>query len=420
MRSVGSLARSVGATGAGVAILLAASPALAGASDPQEFTQIERGRYLAVASDCASCHTIPGSNTPFAGGRAIETPFGNIIAPNITPDRETGIGAWSDAEFAAAVRKGVRRDGSPLYPAMPYNAYTKMSNDDVQAIHAYLSTVTPVRNPVVAQSLPFPFNIRSAMHVWNALYFTEGEYKSDPKQTAEWNRGAFLVDGPAHCGACHTPKTSLGGDKNNRYLQGSELQGWFAPNITNDTRLGLGGWSVDELVAYLKTGHNRVSAATGPMAEEVSLSSSHMTDPDLKAIATYLKTIPGGKSSSQPLRVDDPVMRAGEAIYRDQCSACHGLEGHGIPQLFPSVADSSMVRSNDPTTSIRIVLRGARSVATAPEPTGPGMPSYGWQLSDAQVAAVLTYIRNTWGASALPVLPQDVTRARSELASRSD
>ena len=201
MRSIGSLARSVGATGASVAILLAGSAAFAGASDPQEFTQIERGRYLAVASDCASCHTIPGSNTPFAGGRAIETPFGNIIAPNITPDRETGIGAWSDAEFAAAVRKGVRRDGAPLYPAMPYNAYTKMSNDDVQAIHAYLSTVTPVRNPLVAKSLPFPFNIRSAMHVWNALYFTEGEYKSDPQQTAEWNRGAFLVDGPAHCGA---------------------------------------------------------------------------------------------------------------------------------------------------------------------------------------------------------------------------
>src|SRR5882757_6385172 len=195
MRSVGSLARSFGTTGAGVAILLASSPVFAGASDPQEFTQIERGRYLAVAADCASCHTLPGSNTPFAGGRAIETPFGNIVAPNITPDRETGIGAWSDAEFDAAVRKGVRRGGSPLYPAMPYNAYTKMSSDDVQAIHAYLSTVTPVRNPVVAKSLPFPFNIRSAMHVWNALYFNEGEYKSDPKQTAEWNRGAFLVDG---------------------------------------------------------------------------------------------------------------------------------------------------------------------------------------------------------------------------------
>jgi mono/diheme cytochrome c family protein len=401
-------------------MLLAGCRALAGASDPQEFTQIERGRYLAVASDCVSCHTIPGSNSPFAGGRAIETPFGDIVAPNITPDRETGLGAWSDDEFEAAVRKGVRRDGSPLYPAMPYNAYTKMSRDDVQAIHAYLSSVTPVGNAPVAKSLPFPFNIRSAVHVWNALYFTEGEYKPDPQQSTEWNRGAFLVEGPAHCGACHTPKTSLGGDKNNRYLQGSELQGWFAPNITNDTRLGLGGWSVDEVVAYLKSGHNRVSAATGPMAEEVSLSSSHMTDPDLKAIATYLKTVPGGKSSAQPLHADDPVMRAGEAIYRDQCSACHGLDGHGVPQLFPSVADSSLARSNDPGSSIRIVLRGARSVATASEPTGPGMPSYGWQLTDSQVAAVLTYIRNSWGGAALPVPSQDVTKARSELARRSD
>jgi mono/diheme cytochrome c family protein len=420
MRNVGRLAKSVGATGAGIAILLSGSWARAGQSDPQEFTQIERGRYLAVASDCVSCHTVPGSDTPFAGGRAIETPFGGIVAPNITPDPETGIGAWSDGEFDAAVRRGVRRDGAPLYPAMPYNAYTKMSREDVQAIRAYLATVTPVRNPLVAKSLPFPFNFRSAMHVWNALYFTEGEYKPEPKQSVEWNRGAFLVDGPAHCGACHTPKTSLGGDKTNRYLQGSDLQGWFAPNITNDSRLGLGGWSVGEVVAYLKSGHNRVTAATGPMAEEVSLSSSHLLEGDLEAIATYLKTLPGGKGTSEPLRTDDPVMQAGGAIYRDQCSACHGLDGHGVPQLFPSVADSSLSRSSDPSTSIRIVLRGARSVATATEPTGPGMPSYGWQLSDGQVAAVLTYIRNTWGASAAAVLPQEVTKARAELASRSD
>ncbi len=420
MRKIGISAQALDATGAAVAIVLAVSSAMAAESDPQEFTQIERGRYLAVASDCASCHTIPGSDPPFAGGRAIETPFGNIIAPNITPDRETGIGAWSDDEFDAALRKGVRRDGSRLYPAMPYNAYTKMSRDDTVAIRAYLNTVTPASNAVVANMLPFPFNIRAAMRVWNALYFVEGEYKPDPQKSSESNRGAYLVDGPAHCGACHTPKSFLGGDKAGQYLQGSYLQGWFAPDITNDTRLGLGGWAVDEVVTYLKTGHNRVTAATGPMAEEVSLSSSHMADGDLKAIATYLKSLPGRRDAPKPLRSDDPVMAAGGAIYRDQCSACHALDGRGVALLFPSIADSSMVRSDNPATLMRIVLRGARSVASAAEPTAPGMPSYAWQLDDGQVAAVLTYIRNTWGAAAPAVPAQDVNRARAELASRPD
>jgi mono/diheme cytochrome c family protein len=411
---------SLVATGVAVAVVFAVFSAKAAESDPQEFTQIERGRYLAVASDCASCHTIPGSDRPFAGGRAIETPFGNIIAPNITPDRETGIGAWSDDEFDAALRKGVGRGGSQLYPAMPYNAYTKMSRDDVLAIRAYLNTVTPASNAVVANMLPFPFNIRAAMRVWNALYFSAEEYKPDPQKSSEWNRGAFLVDGPGHCGACHTPKSLLGGDKASQYLQGSYLQGWFAPDITNDTRLGLGGWSVDEVVTYLKTGHNRVTAATGPMAEEISLSSSQMTDGDLKAIATYLKSLPGRRDTPQPLPSDDPVMAAGGAIYRDQCSACHALDGRGVPRLFPSIADSSMVRSDNQATLIRIVLRGARSVATAAEPTAPGMPSYAWQLDDVQVAAVLTYIRNTWGAAASAVSAQEVNRARADLASRPD
>jgi mono/diheme cytochrome c family protein len=406
--------------GALVAMLLATAPAAAGESDPQDFTQIERGRYLAVASDCISCHTVPGSRQPFAGGRAIETPFGNIVAPNITPDRETGIGAWSDEEFDNAIRRGIRHNGARLYPAMPYTAYTKMSRDDVVAIRTYLNTVTPVRNAVVANTLPFPFNIRTSMRVWNALYFTPGEYKPDPQKPPEWNRGAFLVDGPAHCGACHTPKSFLGGDKTDQYLQGSYLQGWSAPNITNNTRLGLGGWSVDDVVAYLKAGHNRITAATGPMGEEITLSSSHMRDADLKAIATYLKSLPGAQNAPRPLPADNSFMLAGGAIYRDQCSACHGLDGHGVPRLFPSLADSSMVRSDDPTTLIRIVLRGARSAATASDPTAPGMPSYGWQLDDPQVAAVLTYLRNTWGSAAPAVSTQDVSRARSDLASRVD
>jgi mono/diheme cytochrome c family protein len=400
--------------------LLATSTAVAGDADLQDFTQIERGRYLVVLSDCASCHTVPGSNRPFAGGRAIETPFGNIVAPNITPDPETGIGSLSDQAFDAAVRRGVRRNGSRLYPAMPYNAYTKMSREDVLAIRAYLNTVTPVRNAVVANTLPFPFNIRAAMHAWNALYFTEGDYRTNPRKSEEWNRGAFLVDGPGHCGACHTPKTFLGGDKTDQYLKGSYLQGWSAPDITNDPRLGLGAWSEDDLVTYLKSGHNRVTAATGPMAEVVALSTTHMTDPDLKAIATYLKSLSGKQERPTPLPESDPVMAAGAAIYRDQCSACHGLDGKGVPQLFPSIADSSMVRSEDSTTPIRIVLRGARSVGTQAQPTAPGMPSYGRLLDDRQLAAVLTYMRNSWGAAAAPVGADDVARVRSDTALRPD
>lgn len=419
MRNRVAIAVAGCASGA-LCLLLALAPAWAGQSDPQDFTQVERGRYLTTAADCTGCHTRPGSHQPFAGGRSIETPFGGIATPNITPDRDTGIGAWSDDQFDAALRKGVRPNGSRLYPAMPYTAYTKMSREDVLAIRAYLNSIEPIHNQVVSNTLPFPFNIRASMHIWDWLYFHEGEFKPDPQQPAEWNRGAFLVQGPAHCGACHTPKSFLGGDKTDEYLRGSYLQGWFAPDITNDSRRGLGGWSNDDIVAYLKTGHNRISAATGPMAEEVTLSSSHMTDGDLKAIASYLKSLPGRDDAPAALHADDPVMVAGGAIYRDQCSACHMIDGKGVPSLFPSLAESSVKGSDDPTTMIRIVLRGARSAATASEPTSPGMPSFGWQLSDAQVAAVLSYVRNSWNGAAPAVTADMVKRERASLAQRSD
>src|SRR3984957_11406974 len=420
MRKRSKLDLFAGATALLAAFTVGKGMALAGEVDAQDFTTVDRGRYLSVLSDCASCHTVPQKNQPFAGGRPIETPFGNIVAPNITPDLETGIGSWTDDQFDNAVRKGIGRNGQRLYPAMPYNAYTKMSREDVLAIRAYLNTVTAVYNLVVANTLPFPFNIRTAMRVWDALYFNQGEYAFDSRRSAEWNRGAFLVDGPAHCGACHTPKTFLGGDKTSMYLQGSPLQGWSAPNITNDARTGLGRWSVDEVAAYLKTGHNTITAATGPMAEAVGLSTSKMTDDDVKAIATYLKSLPGDEMPQTPMSASAPEMAAGGAIYRDQCSACHGLDGKGIDRLFPSVANSSMARADDPTSVIRIVLRGARSVATDKEPTGPGMPSYGWQLKDDQVANVLNYIRNSWGNAAPAVSPDEVGRLRKSVAKRSD
>ena len=197
----------LGATAVLVALLVAMKSVVATVPDSQAFGQIERGRYLAIAADCVACHTVLDVGKPFAGGRSIETPFGNIVAPNITPDRDTGIGAWTDEQFNNAVRRGIRPNGERLYPAMPFTAYTKMSREDVLAIRAYLKTVAPVQNQVVTNTLPFPFNIRAAMRVWNALYFTEGEFKPDPQKSAEWNRGAFLVQGPGHCAACHTPKS---------------------------------------------------------------------------------------------------------------------------------------------------------------------------------------------------------------------
>jgi mono/diheme cytochrome c family protein len=391
------------ATAASAALLAAACTAEPAAADNlpsgQDFSQLERGRYLTLVADCGACHTDSGGK-PFAGGRPIQTPFGTVVAANITPDRETGIGNWSDAQFEAAVRLGRTEDGSRLYPAMPYPYYTRMTKADVLAIRAYLNTLPAVHHPVESNQLPFPFDIRAGMRLWDALYFTPGSYKPDPRKSAEWNRGAYLVRGPGHCGACHTPKTPLGGDRDHQHLQGYSTQGWFAPDITDSSTLGLGNWSAEDIVTYLKSGHNRFAAATGPMGEEVADSSSEMTDADLKAIATFLKTEPGGSPGTQPVSAHDPAMVAGAAIYQDLCSACHRADGTGVPYLIPDLAHSSSVASREPTSVLRVLLHGAQSVSTDREPTGPAMPAFGWQLSDAQIAAVATYVRNSWGHAA--------------------
>jgi mono/diheme cytochrome c family protein len=387
--------------------------------DAQAFDQIEKGHYLATVADCYACHTVPNVGKPFAGGRAIETPFGVITSSNITPDADTGIGAWTDEQFENAVRKGLHPDGSRLYPAMPFPAYTKMSRDDVLAIRAYLATVEPVHQPVNSNTLPFPFNIRAAMRAWDALYFTEGEFQPDSHQSPTWNRGAYLVQGPGHCTSCHTPKSLFGGDKTSDNLRGFNLQGWFAPDITGDTNQGLGRWSEADITDYLKTGHNRLTAAIGPMTEEILNSTSQYSDSDLNAIAIYLKSLPA-RQDATTAQAASPVMTVGQAIYRDQCSACHGIDGHGVAMLFPSLAQSSLVHASDPTTAIRLVLRGGRSVATTAEPTAPGMPSFGWQLNDDQVAAVLTYVRNAWQTAAAPVSAETVGKARDQFRTRSD
>lgn len=388
----------------------------AAAQDPQSYARVERGRYLATLGDCVACHTVPGGR-PYAGGLPLETPFGTILAPNITPDTETGIGLWSDQEFVAALREGRGRHGAHLYPAMPYTAYTRMSPEEALDIRAYLHTIEPVRNKVVANQLPFPFNIRASLIAWNWLNFKEGEYKPDPAKSEEWNRGGELVQGAGHCGACHTPKNLTGGDQDSAFLQGAALQDWYAPNITGDPVKGVGAWSDEDLFRYLHGGANRWTIASGPMAEAVTNSTSKMSDTDLKAVVAYLKDQkPAGGKTAEPLAGDDARMKRGEAIYIDSCAACHTAAGVGAEGLFPRLAGSPLVRADDPTTLIRMVLQGSRGVATQSYPTGPAMPPLAWRLDDDQVASVLTYIRNAWGNAAAPVAEKDVRVLRDRLA----
>lgn len=377
---------------------------------------VERGRYLTVAADCEACHTDPAHpDQRFGGGRVIQTPFGELAAPNITPDPNTGIGDWSDAQFDDAVRRGVRADGKRLYPAMPYVYYTHMTADDVRAIHAYLKTLPSVSNAVKADRLPFPLCIRALMRLWDALYFTPGEFRPDPSRSAAWNRGAYLVTGPGHCAACHTPKNVLGADKHNTAFNGYATQGWFSPSLTPSTREGLADWTVDDIVKYLKSGHNRYAAAAGPMAEEVSFSSSQMSDDDLLAVAQFIKALPGQSQPTQPVARTDPYWVAGAAIYEDLCTACHAGDGRGVANLIPDLARSGSVASRDPTTLLRVVLEGTPTVATSDEPTAPAMPGFGRRLSDDQIAAVTTYIRNSWGHAGSRVGESDVSHERAQL-----
>ena len=399
----------------GVATLLPAR-----AIDIQDFDLIQRGKYLADTGDCGACHTLPGSDVMLAGGRPIETPFGTLLGPNITPDPETGIGAWTDDEFINSLTKGTGRNGAHLYPAMPYTYMTKITREDALAIRAYLNTIPAVHNPVQPNQLTFPFDVRASLVAWDELNFRPGEFKPAAGKSAAWNRGAYIVEGLAHCGLCHTPKNAAGGDETSQRLKGYALQGWFAPDITNDKRRGIGSWSVEDIVTYLKTGHNRFSAASGPMAEAIMDSTSKFTDDDLKAIATYLKDQPIENAPEDAAGPDAGVMKSGSAIYAEQCSACHAADGSGIDGLFPMLKGSSLVQSGDPASVLHVLLRGARSAATDPAPTAPAMPSFGWVLNDDQVAAVASYVRSAWGNRAPPVDAATVGKMRHALEQRND
>ncbi len=379
------------------------------------FALLERGKALVDAGDCLACHTADESK-PFAGGRPIETPFGTIYSPNITPDRDTGIGSWSDEDFYQAMHAGIGPDGTRLYPAFPYPYFTKMTRDDVMAVRAYLNTLQPIARTRPDNKLTWPLNHRVFMRGWDWMFFTPGTFVPDSNRGAQWNRGAYLVEGPGHCGACHTPKNVLGGDKSGEELGGGQIQNWFVPNITNDAHDGVGAWSPDEIVEYLKTGRNAKSGASALMSEVVTHSTAKMSDDDLQAIAAYLMGMPGRSGEKTAAAPDQAVMDAGKAVYLDSCAACHRSDGGGVARMFPPLAKNANVQSSDPTTLVRMILQGARTAVTDQTPTPSSMPAYGWKLDDGEVAAVATYVRNAWGNSAPAVSPDEVRSLKTRLA----
>jgi mono/diheme cytochrome c family protein len=370
---------------------------------------IARGRALAEAADCGGCHTADTAK-PFAGGRLIETPFGGIYAPNLTPDRETGLGAWSDDQFFRALHLGVAPDGSRYYPAFPYPNFTRMIRDDVLAIRAYLATLTPVRSATPPSQLRWPLNYRVLMRAWNFLFFRPGIFQPDQNKSVAWNRGGYLVEGPAHCGTCHTPKNIFGADRRGRRFGGGRVQGWFAPRLDNAARGGLQSWSADDIVEYLQSGRNGRSHAGGPMAEVVVHSTSKMNDADLHAIAAYLKGLPPGTPEPVADPPPPPEMAAGAAVY---AHACIEADGEGAPRIYPPLPGNANLQSADPASTLRIILDGAQTVTTPRAPNNGSMPAYAAELSDRQIADVATYIRNAWGNAAPAVTPEQLAKARA-------
>jgi mono/diheme cytochrome c family protein len=390
--------------------LCSAFAARAVAADPSEET-IERGKALVVAGDCASCHTADPAK-PFAGGKRIDTPFGAVYSPNLTPDRETGIGAWSDQDFVRALRFGVDPDGSRYYPAFPYPNFTKLTRPDILAIRAYLASLTPFANEAPPPELRFPLNYRAVMRLWNFLFFRPGILEPDQQKGTDWNRGRYLVEGLGHCGVCHTPKNLFGADRRGRAFSGGMVAGWFAPRLDAAERSGLKSWSVDDIAEYLASGRNGKSDADGPMAEVIANSTSKMTDADIHAIAVYLKSLPPGPPEPAVLSPPETSMKAGQAIYAHACIACHEADGSGAPRIYPPLPGNPLLQSADPASTLRIILDGAQTLTTPRAPNTGSMPAYAKQLSDQQIADVTNYIRNSWGNAGSAVTAEQVANAR--------
>ena len=396
---------------AGLALCSAvANSALAAEPSPE---LIAAGKALVVAGDCAGCHTADPAK-PFAGGMRIDTPFGAIYAPNLTPDRDTGIGAWQDADFTRALRYGIAPDGSHYYPAFPYPYFTKMTKDDTLAIRAYLGTLAPVVSRNKPPELRWPFGYRGLMRIWNALFFKPGLFEPDQSRSAAWNRGGYLVTGLGHCGACHTPKNYFGADRDAQALAGGAVGGWFAPRLDSAVRSGLKSWSAEDITEYLQSGRNARSHAGGPMAEVILGSTSQMSDADVQAIALYLKSLPPARREPIVTPPDEAEMKTGQAVYARLCIACHEADGTGSPRIYPPLPGNALLQSVNPSSTLRIILDGAHTVTTPRAPNTGEMPGYARQLSNADIAAVTNYIRNSWGNAAPLVTPAQVAKARGQ------
>jgi mono/diheme cytochrome c family protein len=378
--------------------------------------QVQRGAYLARAGNCFACHTIRGG-APYAGGRAIETPFGTVFGSNITPDQKTGIGSWSADHFWRALHNGRSKNGRLLVPAFPYPNFTLVTREDSDALFAYLRTLPAVEQANREHALRFPFNTQAALALWRALFFRPGTYETDLARPDDWNRGAYLVRGLAHCSACHGGRTMFGMARGSLELSGgvSPIDKWYAPSLASAAEAGLAEWNSGEIVALLRTGVSPRGSTLGPMAEVVYRSTQYLSDTDLQSMAEFLKALPQGgaadPSAGSPLP-DPDMFEAGRSLYREVCEDCHGPQGEGARGAYPALAGNRSVVMSPPTNVIRAVLSGGFQPATAGNPRPWGMPPFAHVLGDNEVAAVITFIRNEWGNHAGGVSSVEVQRMR--------
>ncbi|MGH8443889.1 MAG: c-type cytochrome [Solimonas sp.] len=393
-------------------------PAAETSGAPASADPLERGRQLVALGDCRACHTARGGE-PYAGGRATPTPFGIFYAPNITPDAETGIGQWSADDFWRAIHDGKGRDGTPLYPTFPYTNFTKLSRADADAMFAYLRAQPAVSRKNQAHELKFPYNHRILLVGWRLLFFRPGVYESEPAQDAEWNRGAYLVQGLGHCSACHEARNALGAMQSKDNPSGGLILNWYAPALSAQVEAGVQDWSEDDIVALLKTGVSPRGSAMGPMAEVVYESLQHADTGDLRAMAVYLKSLrdTGAPSAAGfqnlPRKAIDAMKPRGQKLYAEHCAQCHGEQGEGRAPAAPALAGSRAVTMVSAVNPIRVILFGGYTPATQGNPRPYGMPPFSQSLTDEQIAEVLTYVRTAWGNDARPVSGVEVSGNRA-------
>jgi alcohol dehydrogenase (quinone), cytochrome c subunit len=416
--------------------LLAAALLVLGAVPPAQAQQAapsDKGEYLARAGDCIACHSVPGGK-PFAGGLKMGTPLGAIYSTNITPDPDTGIGNYSFEDFDRAVRSGVAKDGHRLYPAMPYPSYAKISDEDLHALYDFfMKEVQPVKQANQPSEIPGYLSWRWPLAIWNAIFVEKGAYVTKSGHDAAWNRGAYLVEGLGHCGACHTPRgwafqEKALDDSKSAYLEGAELDAWYAPDLRGDVRTGLGGWSQGDLAAFLKTGHSAEAVAFGSMLDVVNNSTPYLSDDDVNAMAVYLKSLtPGAQQAA--FTYDDATttalhsgkpQQAGAAIYLGYCVSCHGADGKGQSPYLPPLAGNPIVLDSDPSSLINLVLNGAQPLVVKGAPDAYRMPQYRVQLTDDEIASVLSFVRGGWGNGATPVTADQVQALRPVTDPSSD